>query len=96
MPGAFPPSRREGIKLSPALAGSGRAHMAAPAAADATSVPGAAECSVPAAPTAYSHGTPTSLPGHRAVPEPLVPCIDSHGHTLSPVRAEGAVSHCLP
>lgn len=87
MPGAFPPSHPEGIKLSPALAGSSRAHTAAPAAAAAASAPGAAGCSVPAAPTALSHGTSTLLPGHRAVPDPLVPCTDSHGRTLSPTRA---------
>lgn len=39
MPGALPPSRREGIKLIPALAGSGRTRTAAPAAAAAASAP---------------------------------------------------------
>ena len=72
MPGAFPLSRWEGIKFSPALAGSSCAHMAAPVAAAAASATGAAGCSMPAAPTAHSHGTLTLLPGHRAVPEP--PC----------------------
>lgn len=92
MPGAFPPSRWEGIKLSPALAGSSHAHTTAPAAAAAASAPGAAGCSVPAAPTARSHGTPTLLPGHRAVPDPLVPCTDSHGHCAEPHEGGGTCS----
>jgi len=42
MPGAFCPSRREGIKLSLALAGSSRAHTDAPVAAAAALAPVAA------------------------------------------------------
>lgn len=67
--------QQERMKLSPALAGSSTAHMAAPVPAAATLAPGAAGCSVPAALTTQSRGTLTLLPGHRAVPVLLCPTL---------------------
>lgn len=98
MPGAFPPSHWEGIKLSQAQSGSGHAHTAACVAAAAFSTPGAAGYCIllhpPPAPGASppcSQGTGLRQIPLHPVPTPTGTHTEAHkgGGTWSPTACPG-------
>lgn len=88
MPGAFPPSHWEGIKLSQTLAGSGHAHTAACVAAAASSAPCAAGYCI------LLH--PLPAPGARLCQIPLSPVPNPTGTYRGPRGWWQLFPHCLP